>query len=558
MIAHAPLPNARPVRTASAQFADRYSTSGRRRGRLVEPRDRLAPRVFHQRVVAQQVARRAASAARTGACRRSRPGRAARDRAPRSRSRRSSRPARRAARAPRSLKRRLIQQHAGRRDARRGRRGRAAGAAATARSARRARRPSSSRSARRRRPRRRSSRRARARRRARTRAITRSFSSGFSRPCSSATRYSGNTSCLQVIGHLRRRAQVDLLRLLDQRIDHVGLAARARARCAHEPIDLVAPRLRLRHACGSAAGPAAGRESPTRRDRRTPSARACAESASRSSPARRDSAPLRAQRRALHHAEAMLLVDDDEAQLLKRDGLLGQRVRADDQVHRAARELRQHLAPLRGASTLPVSSATRNRERVEQPRESSRKCWSARISVGAMNATCRPFSIATTAASSATMVLPAPTSPCSSRFIGSGAACPSTISLERRLLAGGELERQHPPRRLADAIVDDHGAAAFGRPRAAACAAPARPETGRTLRRSAAAAPACESAFSASTVGAGRREMRVRRAPAARSGRLRAARIGAGSGSGKRRRQSREQPGARACAASRRHEPAFS
>ena len=46
-----------------------------------------------------------------------------------------------------------------------------------------------------------------------------------------------------------------------------------------------------------------------------------------------------------------------------------------------------------------------------------------------MNATCRPFSIATSAASSATMVLPAPTSPCSSRFIGCGRCRSSTISL---------------------------------------------------------------------------------------------------------------------------------
>ena len=45
-----------------------------------------------------------------------------------------------------------------------------------------------------------------------------------------------------------------------------------------------------------------------------------------------------------------------------------------------------------------------------------------------MNATCRPFSIATSAASSATIVLPAPTSPCSSRFIGCGRCRSSTIS----------------------------------------------------------------------------------------------------------------------------------
>ena len=71
---------------------------------------------------------------------------------------------------------------------------------------------------------------------------------------------------------------------------------------------------------------------------------------------------LRAQRRALQHAEAMLLVDDDEPERVKRDGLLGQRVRADDEVDRAARELREHLAPLRRRAALPVSDATRNRD----------------------------------------------------------------------------------------------------------------------------------------------------------------------------------------------------
>ena len=56
------------------------------------------------------------------------------------------------------------------------------------------------------------------------------------------------------------------------------------------------------------------------------------------------------------------------------------------------------------------------------------KCCSARISVGAMNATWKPFSIATSAAISATIVLPDPTSPCSSRFIGDSRCMSATIS----------------------------------------------------------------------------------------------------------------------------------
>ena len=45
-----------------------------------------------------------------------------------------------------------------------------------------------------------------------------------------------------------------------------------------------------------------------------------------------------------------------------------------------------------------------------------------------MNATWKPFSIATSAAISATIVLPEPTSPCSSRFIGASRCMSATIS----------------------------------------------------------------------------------------------------------------------------------
>ena len=87
-----------------------------------------------------------------------------------------------------------------------------------------------------------------------------------------------------------------------------------------------------------------------------------------------------------------------------------------------------------------------------------KKCCSARISVGAMNATCRPFSIATSAAISATMVLPAPTSPCSRRFIGCG-RCMSVDDLrECRLLIARQLERQHAPDGLPVLVGDDDGA----------------------------------------------------------------------------------------------------
>ena len=79
------------------------------------------------------------------------------------------------------------------------------------------------------------------------------------------------------------------------------------------------------------------------------------------------------------------------------------------------------------AGVEPVSSVIRKREDSSSLRIVM-KCCSARISVGAMNATWNPFSIATTAAISATIVLPDPTSPCSSRFIGELRCMSATIS----------------------------------------------------------------------------------------------------------------------------------
>ena len=79
------------------------------------------------------------------------------------------------------------------------------------------------------------------------------------------------------------------------------------------------------------------------------------------------------------------------------------------------------------------------------------KCCSARISVGAMNATWRLFSIATSAAISATIVFPDPTSPCRRRFIGFGSFMSPTISAIGLLLIAGQLERQHAACGLANA-----------------------------------------------------------------------------------------------------------
>ena len=64
-----------------------------------------------------------------------------------------------------------------------------------------------------------------------------------------------------------------------------------------------------------------------------------------------------------------------------------------------------------------------------------RKCCSARISVGAMNAAWWPFSTTTAIDSSATSVLPEPTSPWTRRFIGWGERRSSAISRTTRRCA---------------------------------------------------------------------------------------------------------------------------
>ena len=75
----------------------------------------------------------------------------------------------------------------------------------------------------------------------------------------------------------------------------------------------------------------------------------------------------------------------------------------------------------------PAASARR--------REPFAWCWRARISVGAISTPCPPASTATASAISATSVLPAPTSPCNSRFMRVGAAMSAAISAIARSCA---------------------------------------------------------------------------------------------------------------------------
>ena len=159
------------------------------------------------------------------------------------------------------------------------------------------------------------------------------------RPCSSATRYAGKHFRLQVVGHLGRRLQIDLLRLLDERIDDVGLPARVEL-LANQLVDLVAPRLRL--------DPRAHRLAARRQVGNLRHVELAVVGERERARNRRGGhqqhvrpQPLRAQRGALRDAEPVLLVDDHQPQLVERDRLLHQRVRADDEVRRAALDVRE-------------------------------------------------------------------------------------------------------------------------------------------------------------------------------------------------------------------------
>ena len=64
------------------------------------------------------------------------------------------------------------------------------------------------------------------------------------------------------------------------------------------------------------------------------------------------------QLQALHHSEAVLLVDDDQAQIFEFDAILNQRVRSDDQLRIALRDVAAN-SRLRSCSSEPVSSTMR-------------------------------------------------------------------------------------------------------------------------------------------------------------------------------------------------------
>ena len=138
------------------------------------------------------------------------------------------------------------------------------------------------------------------------------------------------------------------------------------------------------------------------------------------------SGALRVERRALAHAEAVLLVHHDHRQVAE--------------LHRRPRSARACPPPAEAAPLASRSSSSRRRAAVVEPVSSStgmcppssessvRWCCSASVSVGAMNAAWAPFSTARSMAASAIAVLPEPTSPISSRCIGRSRARSASIS----------------------------------------------------------------------------------------------------------------------------------
>ena len=145
------------------------------------------------------------------------------------------------------------------------------------------------------------------------------------------------------------------------------------------------------------------------------------------------------------HAEAMLLVDDRQAEPLELDALLKQRMRADRDLARAP-EARSASARVRAAAAA-LAGQQRQRQ-VERREPASRNCARAARPAIRSAPSPRPESrlpTARTAASAATTVLPQPTSPCTSRSIGLDCARSRSISLPRAQLRAGQSERQRLP-----------------------------------------------------------------------------------------------------------------
>ena len=181
----------------------------------------------------------------------------------------------------------------------------------------------------------------------------------------------------------------------------------------------------------------------------------------------------------------------DEAEARERDVLLDQRVGADHEVDAARRRGPASVGAPRGCrrgsrSADPRGSACPDSHRATVPR-----CCSARISVGAISATCRPFSSATSAGHHRHRGLARPDVALQQPVHRPGLLHVLDDVPQRRSLARGEPERQHRADGAANAVVHDRDERLHLLVGRAAGARRRRTGTGRTPRRSAAAAPAC-------------------------------------------------------------------
>ncbi len=104
-------------------------------------------------------------------------------------------------------------------------------------------------------------------------------------------------------------------------------------------------------------------------------------------------------------AEALLLVDDEQAEVLEADVLGEEPVRADEDVDEALAAVLDDGLLLRAAPGAG-SGPRRGRERGPCAPRKVLRCWLARTVVGQRTATCLPSMTALKAARMATSVLP--------------------------------------------------------------------------------------------------------------------------------------------------------
>ena len=128
------------------------------------------------------------------------------------------------------------------------------------------------------------------------------------------------------------------------------------------------------------------------------------------------------------HAEAVLLVDHREAEVAERDVLLEQRVGAEDDVDLAGCDAPASVGCARRALVAAGEQGDAQARRLGQRREPLKVLAGEDLGRRHQRRLRGPLSTTLAMASSATTVLPEPTSPCSRRSMRSGAARSRRIS----------------------------------------------------------------------------------------------------------------------------------